>query len=415
MRAKWALYHCGPWPRPTSVALQEPRPNAPYLSLQLPQKHPHSPAPGFPCFPPQGPKRLPQLQALAAGSQEPGPWVHVGACRPQRPRVTPWNPQRHPAHRLWQTAATPGSPPCLKATRPQDSVPDTGPWWAPTNPGHLTSVSTGSSGPRRVPRPRAAPKSPSSVAAANRGLQLRTPAASDGFPSTRFPREGSPWTEAQLTWASASSCGPRWVSGHQLASFCPGSQTAGERRPAGSRSGGYSCGRTQVASQQRPMKLLSVRLSQPAEAWSHYRTSGFLRLLCGTVDSEARHKPLFPGAWLTPLDPESRAQAHQKRLQYQALPPWTQTPGLYVWTVAPGQAPGTKTQTSPPAYPGTRPTCPRSPSAMHTSRISGGLTGDGVCLLKPVCEDWRRCLHPQTCRRQRKSTKILIPRKWRFH
>lgn len=55
----------------------------------------------------------------------------MGACRPQRPRVTPWNPQRHPAHRLWQTAATPGSPPCLKATRPQDSVPDTDPGGLP--------------------------------------------------------------------------------------------------------------------------------------------------------------------------------------------------------------------------------------------------------------------------------------------
>lgn len=41
------------------------------------------------------------------------------------------------------------------------------------------------------------------------------------------------------------------------------------------------------------MRLLSVWLSQPAEAWSHHRTSGFLRLLCSTVDSEARHKPLF--------------------------------------------------------------------------------------------------------------------------
>lgn len=83
-------------------------------------------------------------------------------------------------------------PLCLKATRPQDSVPDTGPWWASTNLGPLTSVSTGSSGPGRVPRPRAAPKSPSSAAAANRGLQVRTPAASDGFPSTRFSRGGSP-------------------------------------------------------------------------------------------------------------------------------------------------------------------------------------------------------------------------------
>lgn len=83
-------------------------------------------------------------------------------------------------------------PPCLKATRPQDSVPDTGPWWASTNLGPLTSVSTGSSGPGRVPRPRAAPKSPSSAAAANRGLQVQTPAASDGFPSTKFSRGGSP-------------------------------------------------------------------------------------------------------------------------------------------------------------------------------------------------------------------------------
>ena len=97
-----------------------------------------------------------------------------------------------------------------------------------------------------------------------------------------------------------------------------------------------------------------------------------------------------------------------------SLPPWTQAPGLHVWTVAPGQAPGTKTQTSPPADPGTRPTCPRSPAAMYTSRISGGLTGDRVCLMKPVSEDWRRCLHPQICRRQRKSTKILISRKRQF-
>ncbi|CAI9164547.1 unnamed protein product [Rangifer tarandus platyrhynchus] len=45
-------------------------------------------------------------------------------------------------------------------------------------------MSTSSSGPRRVPRPRAAPKSPSSAAAANRGLRLRTPVESDSFPST---------------------------------------------------------------------------------------------------------------------------------------------------------------------------------------------------------------------------------------
>lgn len=98
--------------------------------------------------------------------------------------MTPSGPQRHPAHRLWQTAAIPGSSPRLRATRPQDTVPDAGPWWAPANPGQLTSMSTSSSGPGRVPWPRAAPKSPSSAAAANRGLRLRTPADSDGFPST---------------------------------------------------------------------------------------------------------------------------------------------------------------------------------------------------------------------------------------
>lgn len=277
-------------------------------------------ASSFPCS--RLPQHLsgsrPQVASLTpgSGSSFPRTWAlraHGCLPTPEAPDHSLEPPATSSTQALANCCHTRLSP-CLKATRPQDSVPDTGPWWASTNPGQLTSVSTGSSGPRKVPRPRAAPKSPSSVAAANRGLQLRTPAASDGFPSTRFSRGGSPRTEAQLTWASASSRGPRWVSGHQLASFCSGSQRASERRPAGSRSGGYSCGRTQVASQLSPTRLLSVRLSQPAEAWSHYRTSGFLRLLCGTVDSEARHKPLFPGAWLTPLDPESRAQTHQKRL-----------------------------------------------------------------------------------------------------
>lgn len=43
----------------------------------------------------------------------------MGACQPQRPRITPWNPQRHPAHRLWQIAATPGSPRVLRQQGPR--------------------------------------------------------------------------------------------------------------------------------------------------------------------------------------------------------------------------------------------------------------------------------------------------------
>ena len=87
------------------------------------------------------PQAVPHLQALAAGSRE------LGSTRgcPPAPEAPghPLGPQRHPAHGLRQTAAIPGSSPRLRATRPQDRVPETGPWWAPANPGRLTSCPLG--------------------------------------------------------------------------------------------------------------------------------------------------------------------------------------------------------------------------------------------------------------------------------
>ena len=37
----------------------------------------------------------------------------------------------------------------------------------------------------------------------------------------------------------------------------------------------------------------------------------------------------------------------------------------------------------------------------------GGLTGEELYLLKPVCKDWKKCLLPQVCRRQHKATRVM--------
>lgn len=36
-----------------------------------------------------------------------------------------------------------------------------------------------------------------------------------------------------------------------------------------------------------------------------------------------------------------------------------------------------------------------------------GLTGEELCLLKPVYKDWKRCLLLQVCRHQYKATTII--------
>ena len=133
------------------------------------------------------PQAVPHLQALAAGSRE------LGSTRgcPPAPEAPghPLGPQRHPAHGLRQTAAIPGSSPRLRATRPQDSLR--------LGPGGPPPTQAGSPHVHSVPWPREGPESPSSAAAANRGLRPRTPAGSDGFPSTGS-RE-----EVPVNWGSA--------------------------------------------------------------------------------------------------------------------------------------------------------------------------------------------------------------------
>ena len=52
-----------------------------------------------------------------------------------------------------------------------------------------------------------------------------------------------------------------------------------------------------------------------------------------------------------------------------------------------------------------------NPTSWHHQRAHSepldGLTGEGFCLLKPVCTEWKRCLLPQMCRHQCKATRML--------
>ena len=109
---------------------------------------------------------------------------------------------------------------------------------------------------------------------------------------------------------------------------------------------------------------------------------------------------IIPWRQVGPFGARVERPGSSQQTQVPGPPLWTQAPGLPLW----------REHQAGPEVPTTRPDhlLAQAPGLLaqglqqpvDTSRISGGLSGEGVCLLKPVRKDWKRYLHPQMCRHQ---------------